>query len=174
MADNNLISPEVFAKMQTGNPVAVYKKTILGKVEVSVLDPFSKGAPRNIMLYGDPNKNHQNCFVEVWSQMEEVYFERQNSNFFKSGTIIKLKDNKKPKRIKQDEEKSYENITDSDIEELVTAPFMKFKNELDKIDSEAVVYRILSKAEEMERPEKTMQRIRQRLAEIQNVDVKEE
>ena len=163
---NEQISPDVYAKMQTGDPTAVYGKTILGKVEVSVINPFN-GTPQNVMLEGDPKKNNPKCFVEVWSQMEEVYFERQNAPLFKEGYIIKMKDAKKPE-VKQDaKETTYEDITDEYIEELITAPFMKFKSELNAIDSEAVVYRILSMAEEMERPEKTMQHIRQRLTEIQ-------
>ena len=167
--NDKVISPDVFAKMQTGDPVAVYKKTILGKVEVSVINPFS-GVPQNMMLYGEPNKNHPNCFVEVWSQMEEVYFERQNEVFFKKGTLIKLKEPKKPKRKGVGKEKDYDKITDEYLKELITAPFMKFKKELNAIDSDAVMYRILSLAEEMERPEKTMQHIRQRLTEVQQAE----
>jgi len=163
---NEQISPDVFSKMQTGDPTAVYGKTILGKVEVSVINPFD-GTPENVLLHGNPKKNDSNCFVEVWSQMEEVYFERQNAPLFKGGYLIKVKEGKKPPVKDKDKEVSYEGITDEYIEELITAPFMKFKSELNAIDSEAVVYRILSMAEEMERPEKTMQHIRQRLTEIQ-------
>ena len=163
---NEKVTPDVFAKMQTGDPIAVYGKTILGKVEVSVINPFD-GTPQNVMLEGDPKKNNPKCFVEVWSQMEEVYFERQNAPLFKEGYIIKVKEGKKPEVKDKDKEVSYDNITDEYIKDLITAPYMKFKSELNAIDSEAVVYRVLSMAEEMERPEKTMQHIRQRLTEIQ-------
>jgi len=161
----NKVSPDAFSKMQTGDPVAVYKKAILGKVEVSVVNPFN-GVPEPIILVGNPTTNDSRCFVEVWSQMEEVYFERQNKPLFKEGYVIKLKENVKPKE-KGEQEKSYEEFTRERIEELVTAPYMKFKKDLNEIESEPVLYRVLTVAEELERPEKTMVNIRQRLTEIQ-------
>ena len=164
MPENN-VSVDAFSKMQTGDPVAIYKKAILGKVEVSVVNPFN-GVPENLILVGNPTKNNVNCFVEVWSQMEEVYFDRQNKPLFKAGYIVKLKDKVKPKE-KGKIEKSYEEYTREKIEELVTAPYMKFKKDLNEIDSEPVLFRILTVAEELERPEKTMVNIRQRLTEVQ-------
>lgn len=165
----NVQSPDVYAKMQTGDPVAVYTKTILGKVEVTVINPFS-GSPENVLLEGDPKKKGSKCFYEVWSPMEEVFFERQNAPLFKEGYIKKLKDNKKPKPVKEKEVKDYSKLSDEDIELMVTSPFMKFKKELNEINSEAVLYRILAKAEEIERPEKTLEHIKQRLTEIQTVE----
>jgi len=164
----NTVSPDAFAKMQTGNPVAIYKKAILGKVEVSVVNPFN-GIPESVILQGNPVKNSEGCFVEVWSQMEEVYFERQNKSLFKQGYLVKLETKEKP-QPKGEEVKSYEEYSREVIEEIVTAPYMKFKKDLNEIDSEPVLYRVLSIAEELERPEKTMVHIRQRLAEVQQKD----
>ena len=119
MPENN-VSVDAFSKMQTGDPVAIYKKAILGKVEVSVVNPFN-GVPENLILVGNPTKNNVNCFVEVWSQMEEVYFDRQNKPLFKAGYIVKLKDKVKPKE-KGKIEKSYEEYTREKIEELENNP----------------------------------------------------
>ena len=168
MDNKENISVDVYSKMQTGDPIAVYKKTILGKVEVSVINPFS-GTPENVMLHGEPRKNHPDSFVEVWSQMEEVFFERQNAPLFKDGLLTKLKEPKKPEVKGEPTEVDYSKFDDEAIEALVTAPFMKFKKELNEIDSDVVLYQILEVAEELERPEKTMQHIRQRLAEVQTV-----
>lgn len=165
----NIVSPDAFSKMQTGEPRAIFKKAILGKVEVWVVNPFN-GVPEAVMLEGNPSKNNPKCFVEVWSQMEEVYFERQNKPLFKEGYIVKLEGTEKPKE-KGVKERTYEEYTRERIEELVTAPFMKFKKDLNDIDSEPVLFRILSIAEELERPEKTMVHIRQRLTEVQNIDL---
>ena len=162
------VSADVFSKMQIGDPIAVYKKMTLGKVEVSVLNPFS-GKPENILLYGDPNKNNPKCFIEVWSQKEEVYFDRQNSALFKGGYLEKLKEPVRPAR-RDIKEKDYSEISREYIEELVTAPFMKFKKELNEIDAEAVLYRVKDVAEELERPEKTMNHIRARIVEVQSLD----
>jgi hypothetical protein len=98
--------------------------------------------------------------------MEEVFFERQNKPLFREGYIVKMKETVKPKE-KEDSVKSYEHFTREYIEELVTAPYMKFRKELNEIDSEPVLYRVLTIAEELERPEKTMINIRQRLTEVQ-------
>jgi len=166
------VSPDAFAKMQIGEPTAIFKKNILGKVEVSVVNPFN-GIPEPVILYGNPAKNSEGCFVEVWSQMEEAYFERQNKSLFKKGYLVKLAEKEKP-QPKGEVEKSYEKYTKEVIEELVTAPYMKFKKELNEIDSEPILYRVLSIAEELERPEKTMVHIRQRLAEVQQKDIQPE
>jgi hypothetical protein len=166
MSENkSAVSHDVYSKMQVGEPVAIFKKTILAKVQVSVINPFNE-APEYIMLYGDPKKNHPDCFVEVWSQMEEVYFERINDSLFKKGYITKLETNVKPKR-KDTQEQDYSKLTEADIRELVTAPFMKFKKELNAIDVVGVLYRIQAIAEEMERPAKTMENIQQRITELQ-------
>jgi len=162
------VSPDAFAKMQTGNPVAVYKKAILGKVEVSVVNPFN-GVPESIILQGNPSKNSEGCFVEAWSQKEEVFFERQNKSLFKQGYLVKLEAKVKP-QPKGEAVKSYEEYSREVIEGIVTAPFMKFKKDLNEIDSEPVLYRVLTVAEELERPEKTMVHIRQRLTEVQQKD----
>jgi hypothetical protein len=102
--------------------------------------------------------------------MEEAYFERQNKSLFKQGYIVKLEEKEKPLE-KGGVEKSYEGITREKIEELVTSPYMKFKKDLNEIDSVPVLYRILEVAEELERPEKTMTNIRQRLTEVQQKDI---
>ena len=159
------ISHDVYSKMQVGEPVAIFKKTILGKVEVSVINPFND-TPEGVTMYGDPKKNHPECFVEVWSKMEEVYFERQNAPLFKRGYVVKLDEVVKPKRT-DPQGTDYSKLTEADIKELVTAPFMKFKKELNEIDAIAVLYRVQAIAEEMERPFKTMEHINQRITELQ-------
>ena len=168
----NTVSPDAFAKMQIGKPIAVFKKAILGKVEVSVVNPFN-GIPEPVILYGNPSKNSEGCFVEVWSQMEEAYFERQNKSLFKQGYLVKLEEKEKPLE-KGGVKKSYEGFTKEIIEKLVTAPYMKFKKDLNEIDSVPILYRVLEVAEELERPEKTMNNIRQRLTEVQQKDIKPE
>ena len=160
------VSHSVYSKMQVGEPVAIYKKTVLAKVEVSVINAFNDNRPENITLYGDPKKNHPDCFVEVWSQMEQVYFERQNAPFFKRGYLVKLDELVKPKRT-DPQGKDYSKLTDADIKKMVTSPFMKFKKDLNAIDEVGVLYRVQSIAEEMERPYKTMEHIDQRITELQ-------
>lgn len=168
----NELTPDVFSKMQTGDPIAVYKKAVLGKVWVSVINPFS-GEPVEVELFGHPKKNNSKSFVEVWSQKEQVYFERENSPLFKQGYIVKLDEPQKPE-ADAEEEKDYSEYTRERIEELVTAPFMKFKHELNEIESEPILYRVETIATELERPEKTMQHIRQRIAEVQELAIEKE
>ena len=52
------MSADVFSAMQTDKPHAVYKKTILGKVFVTVLNPFDE-SPEGILLQGNPRWLYQ-------------------------------------------------------------------------------------------------------------------
>ena len=66
---------DVYTKMQAGTPYASYKKTSLGKVFVSALDPFS-GNPVGIILEGE--KGDEKEYVDVWSEGEDVFFKKTN------------------------------------------------------------------------------------------------
>jgi len=161
---------DIFAAMQTGEPYKTYKKVILGKVFLRVLDPFDD-KQIGIHLVGNPKRNDEGCFFYTWDDKQDVFLKRMNKAHFKNGTIIETE--LKPKKSDQNE-KLYSDYTEEDIEEIVKAKFFKLKEVLEDAESEAFVYRILTKAEELERPEATMDAIRNRLSDIQSWEVAED
>jgi hypothetical protein len=160
MTDN--VSYDVFSAMQTGTPYKKYKKTILGKVYLEVLNTFT-GNPEGLILHGNPAKNQEGCFVEVWSEKEDVFLKRRNSGHFKQGTLQVW--NKKPSEKK---DKLYSEYSDDDVKKIVNSRFLALQSTLNKAKSEAFVLRILNMARELEKSEKIIRAIEARLSEIQN------
>lgn len=160
------LTQDVYSKMQTESPDAVYKKAILGGVWVKVINPFS-GEPEDVLLKGKPKKNEEDCFVQLWSDKEVVFFERANKELIEKGYIIEWDKPVEP----EEKEKDYSEYTEERLVELVNAPFLKFKHELNEIDSEAVMYRLLETAQEEERPVKTIEHIEQRITELQQEEL---
>lgn len=161
MQNKGTVTQEVYSAMQVGKPYAKYKKTILGKVYLEVLNPFS-GNPEGVILHGNPMKNQEGCFVEVWSVSEDVYLKRRNKKHFEDGTLQVWKSKKTKK------EKLLSEWTDAEVTELINSPFLKLQSVLNKTTSESFVLRILTRAQEMEKSEKLLKAIEARLNEIQN------
>lgn len=158
---NDSFSHDVYSAMQTGKPYAKYKKTILGKVYLEVLNPFS-GNPEGLILHGNPIKNQEGCFVEVWSEREDVFLKRRNSKHFKEGTLQVWK----PQNTKK--QKLLSDWSDEDVVNLVNSPFLKLQSELNKTTSESFALRILTTAQQLEKSEKIIRAIEARISEIQN------
>lgn len=154
------LSIDTYSAMQTGVPYKIYKKVILGRVYLDVLNPFSK-KPDGIILQGDPRSNEKGCFLKIWSPQEDVYLHNQNESHFTRGTIAEME---KPM---DNSVKQFGNYSEDDVAELVNSHHIKFQNELNKIDSEAFLFRILTKAKELDKSEKIIAKIEARLAEVQ-------
>jgi hypothetical protein len=175
MNNNEFMSSEYYSAMQTGEPRKVFKKVILAKVFVQVLNPFD-GKPEGKILQGIPSSNDEGCFVPIWSEKEEAFFVRMNKSHILDGRLINVPIDNYMNVISIDgEEKiNYGAFTEEQIKEIATSKFMALKATLNKTDSEEFVYRILEKANELERPEGTVTAIKVRLSEIQSLDVVEE
>lgn len=152
----------VYSMMQTGEPIARYKKTILGKVHVVVLNEFSD-EPEEIVLQGNPDKksNLEEIIIETWTDKADVFFRRVNRAHFDAGRLIELEEAPEPP------EKSPNAVTDSELEEILNMKFLALKARLNKFTTEAPVLRMLNKAREMEKSEKLIGHIEERLSEIQ-------
>jgi len=157
----------MYSAMQSDNPYATYKKVILGKASVKVINPFSEN-PEEIILEGNPGKNEEGCFIDVWTLEQDMFFQRINETLIKQGVIVPYDRVSKPivKTVNE-----YNVKTDEELYEILTAPFFTLSNALEKMDSEAPVQRLLSIAEDEEMSEKKINHIRQRLAELQGVSV---
>lgn len=154
------VDAKVFSAMQTGLPYKSYKKTIMAKVSVTVLNPFSNEVSV-ILLEGD--NNDPESILDVWSEKEDAFFKRMNRRALETGRIISYK---RPAFV--EEEQKIEQMSDDDIAALIKKPFMVMQSVLSKTDSEAFVYRILQAARVAEKSEKYVAAIETRLGEIQS------
>jgi len=161
----------VISLMSTDNPVAVYKKGkgIIGKVNVKRLNSFTNQI-EDVLLFSPPNGDTEadSCFIELWSDEEHVFFKRANRKHLEEGLIVEYN---KPRSTQI--KKSANNLTDEELEKLVVAPFMKLKKTVEKMTTEAALTRVIKVAEEAERPEKTMQFLRERLSVLQSGELEE-
>jgi len=160
MMQGSPINSEVFSQMQSGVPVASFKKTILGQVGVHVLNPWT-GQPEDRILKGDPKTNDEGCIVDLWSKAEEMYFTRANKRHFETGNLMRFE---KGQMVK---EKSVNEITDGEIVNILNDRFFVLQAKLNTFTSPAPVHRFLNAAREMEKSEKIIQHIEARLSELE-------
>lgn len=157
------IDISVFSAMQTGKPYRTYRKTILGKVATTVYNQFSR-KPETVFLSGDPRKNEETCFVDVWSEMEDVFFKRMNKSHLSSGRIIQVV---RPEVSTVTEEELLNTMTDEKIKEILTYQWYKFKSILNNITSADTVHRLLLAAKEADKSDKFLKAIEARISELE-------
>jgi len=158
---------DVYSLMQTGKPLRSYVKTIMGKVFVYVLSPFD-GKVEGRILEGDPKRKLDSMVVDVWTDKEDAYFKRANVTHFRDGTIVSYT------RPLTPEQKSVNEMSDEEIVKVLSEPFFTLKNMLSKLTAVAPVYRLLEKARELEKSEKVVSIIEQRLSELQEKEFNKE
>lgn len=149
-------SISVFSAMQTGAPLCAYKKTIRGKVHVSFLDPFSD-QPDYTLLEGEENQD--GSFIEIWTEKADMFFKKMNKKHFEAGRLVKMES-------KVVETVSPNQVTDTEIDQLLSSPFLTLQNKLNSFTDVAPVYRILKRAQELEKSEKMIKRIQETLAKL--------
>lgn len=157
MQDNNF-DPKVFAQIQTGTPVATYKKTILGKVFVTVYDPFTR-MPVGTLLEGE--KGSETEMIDVWSDAEDLFFKRNNKKALDTGMVIKVT------REEKESPKTIEQYSDDELRAVINVTYLAFQKTLSRITSEAVLFRMLDLVTELEKSEKFLTAIKSKLAEVQ-------
>lgn len=164
------LNAATYSAMQTGRPYKRYKKVILGKVFVTVLNPFS-GQPEGVVVEGDPSlpDTQEAITVNVWNAKEDVFFRRMNKAHFAAGNLQEIP--LPPLPHEEVRPRSVNDITDEEIVELLNKPFLALKNKLNKFTSTAPVFRLLRKAEEMEKSEKILTVLRARLSELEFASV---
>lgn len=148
-----------------GEPVATYIKPITAKVAISIIDPFD-GRPTDIILKGDPadpEVDEEDIIIELWTDFEHEYFRRANKLQLDRGYIAPF-----TKEIK--EEISVNEITDEELRDVLGKPYFAWKNQLDEFTSPIPVKRMLKIAEEMNRPIKTINTIKERLSNMQRTN----
>jgi hypothetical protein len=162
MANNDLgFDPQVFSDMQSGSPYATYRKTILGKVNVTILDPFTM-KPEMILLEGEP-KTDERASIDIWSEVADLYFRRQmpNKKHFQEGTLIKI-----TKEVKV-EPHNIEQYSDEELKEVLKYKYIALSKTLNDINTAPVLMRMVDLAKEMDLSEKITKAIETRLSEVQ-------
>lgn len=150
---------DVYSAMQEGDPLARYKKVIVGKVHVVALNPFT-GEPEGVILEGIGNDDIHKQIVELWDFKAVQFFERMNKKHIDAGRITKVKSVEVPAP-------SPNIITDEEIDVLLNSKFLALKNRLVKFTDTAPLFRLVNKARELEKSEKIIAHIEGRISEIQ-------
>lgn len=152
----------VYAAMQTGQPYSSYIKTIVGKIYVTILNPFY-GEPVGKIIEGDPRgKNKESCIIDTWSEKEDVFFRRMNRAHFEKGNIIPY-----VRKAEEINDEFVNDITDEMIDTLLGSRFLVLQNAVNKFTSPPPVFRILNRARELEKSEKIIKFLEGKLSELQ-------
>jgi hypothetical protein len=158
------LDSSIYGLMQTGRPLKSYIKTVLGKVYVTVLNPFNE-MPEGRLLIGNPkDSNREGCIVDIWSEKEDVFFKRSNRKHLETGIVIP--------HIRKEvvEEKFENNLSDTELDKILSEPFISLQRKINKLSSVAPIFRLLERARELEKSEKLINYLEKRLSEIQEKD----
>jgi hypothetical protein len=155
---------ETFANMQLGKPYKSYKKTILAKIYVQTLDPFTQ-LPVGQILETDV-KNPEKAIVDIWSEQEDVFFHRANKRQFDVGNLIEY-----THPAVENEEPKIESYSDEKLTEIVNSKYLTLQSVLNKTETEAVLLRMLTIAKTEEKSEKIIGAIEARLSEVNKLPV---
>ena len=146
----------------SNNPYKKYIKVTLGRVSCKILDPIS-GEQVEVILEGDPKLKPDTCILEIWTQVEDTYFQRANKSILNEGLVISYESEAITVEFPN-------SVSDEDMTEALAGKFMQVKNLLDKFTSTVPAERMLNLAEDMNRPVKTIDAIKARLSELQKLE----
>lgn len=159
--DRNIVSSAIHG----GAPLCSYIKTTLGKVYVTVWDSFVN-EPVGVILEGDPRKQDEGCIVDIWSKEEDYYFKSKNKRHIQTGEMIIFS------RKQEERERTVEEYTDAELTDVINSKFFTLQNILNSTESVAVLFRIKTLAQELEKSDKLMKAIEARLSEVQAQEYK--
>lgn len=154
---------DIYSAMQSGEPVAVYRKGILGKVHIITLNPFTEEA-EGVILEGDPAKANEieTQIIELWSPKSQLFFERMNKKHIAAGRLNLVERTALPVAPP-----SPNVISDEEIDVLLNSKFLALRARLDKFTDSAPVFRIVNRARELDKSEKIVKHIEERIAQLQ-------
>jgi hypothetical protein len=154
---------ELYSAMQEGKPIKSYIKTILGKVHLTVLDPFTD-QPMGVLLEGDPRKYERKTILDIWSTKQDVFVHNMNASLFDNGVLIEYK---KPTAAP---ERTIDDYNDTELLEVLGQRFLGLQAKLNKVTNIQTLYKMLSIAEANEKSEKILAAIEARISELQKQD----
>jgi len=150
---------EISKRMIDGNPVKSYKKVVLGQLLLKTWDTMI-GKETEIIFAGEPNSD--SAIFDVWSDWEKLYFERSNKRHFEKGMIIPWE-----RKVEVEAVRGFEQYTDSELGEIINSKFLALQSTLNKIQSVAVLFRMMSIASDLEKSDKITGVIQKRISELQ-------
>ena len=156
------IRQQVLAAMKEEAPLATYRKATMGRVLVKYLDPI-RLIPLEKVLNGsaeDGKSDEDSYTISVWSEAEERYFQSANKTHFKNGTLI-------PHTAVVQGSYTVNQISDESIEEILTKPFFTLQAKLKEFTSPIPVRRMLAAAEKLNRPVRTIEYLKETLAQME-------
>ena len=161
---------KLYEAMQDGEPLAVFRKTTLGKVAVNVLDPFSE-SPQIILLEGNPkDPKNESAYEKIFTPKQLAFFTHMNRRLLELGIVIR--DDKFLQ--KAEEKRGYEQYTDDELySEVLDKPFALFTKLLARIDNPIVVQRLLDLAKSTNKSVKYIEMLENKLAELNQTQVAE-
>ena len=151
-----------YGLMQTDDPFKSYTKTILGKVFVNVLNPFTDKV-EGIILEGNPKEHSRKAIVDIWTEKGDSFFRNANQVHFEEGTIISYT----KEDVEPTEEELLNSLSDEEIEVLLKSKFFTLSNAVNKMTAVAPIYRTLQMAKKRYKSEKIIKFLEGRLSEIQ-------
>lgn len=159
--DRNLANSAIHG----GAPLKSYIKTILGKVHVTVWNSM-ENRPEELLLEGDPRRGDEESIIDIWSQEEDYFFKNKNRLHLKTGDVISYA------RKTEEKERTVEEYSDDELKQIINSKFFTLQNVLNNTDSIAVLFRIKSLAQELEKSDKLIKAIEARISEVQAEEFK--
>ena len=155
----------IYSAMQDEAPYATFKKTVLGMVYVRTIDPFTQQVD-HILMKGNPDKNEEGCFLEVWSVKEYQFVLKYNKQHFENGFLREVK---RPTQSKTElsEVGKANSLSDKELQEVLDSKWLKLTNTVNKMTSEAPVAQLLRMAKDQDKSVKTVQFLEAKLSELQ-------
>lgn len=155
-----------------GPPVMRYQKTVTHSLSGWRIDPQTgkqvdfilESAPLSTgYKYEDLGKqlfNYEHDVVELYSEKEVQFFRKRNKPLFEKGLLQEYDG--------EPEAPDFANMmSDVEVTKIACLPAAKLTAKLTEITSEITVHRILTTAEEIGRPAKIINQIRERLTTLE-------
>jgi len=159
----NSVQLQMFAAMQLEKPFKTYRKTILGRVSVNYIEPFS-GKPAGIILMGNP-KTDESARIDTWTEVDDGFFRKMNKRQFEVGNLLEMA------RTEEVKERTIESFSDEELTKIINSKYFTLEATLNKITSVAVLFRMVELAKELEKSDKIMKAFESKISELQATPV---
>lgn len=160
---SSTINANLISAINEGKPLKSYRKTILGKVYVTMIDPISESSDPVVghLMEGNPDSDPR-AIIDVYSEREDLFFRRQNKRHFDTGVIVpytRPKEGPKVELIAQ--------AGDDELLDILNMKWFSFIKKINEIEEEAVIYRLLVLAESEDKSHSFVTALQSRLVQIQ-------
>jgi hypothetical protein len=172
--EDTRMNSDIFAAMQLEKPYKTYIKTVLGKVCVTVLNPFDE-TPEVKFLKGNPKKSNEikGCIVHVWNEKGDAFFRAMNERHFDKKFLAEYKMPTTTKAVVAEvkpkvEEKPYTEWSDDELFiKVLSLRYAAFTPILKSITETATLFRLVEIANANDISVKYIRDIKARIADVQ-------